>query len=171
MDVGVEYDGNHDTNPSTMRSSRTCSMKAPMSSMLGSDSPLASTLRLADDRMVVCHPGYLNAHILATSSLTIPRTQEVAMAMDPATRRRWQGRGRCAGNRRHLKSKPSILYKTRLKRLPFRRTGAMVELMEPNIPDGYVRLLLRRTLGRMVTYRQLFEGGDYGVREAGAVGR
>ncbi len=36
--------------------------------------------------MFVCHPGYLDAYILATSSLTIPRTQEVAMAMDPATR-------------------------------------------------------------------------------------
>ncbi len=36
--------------------------------------------------MFVCHPGYLDAYILATSSLTIPRTQEVAMAMDPKTR-------------------------------------------------------------------------------------
>lgn len=30
--------------------------------------------------MFVCHPGYLDDYILKTSSLTIPRTQEVAMA-------------------------------------------------------------------------------------------
>lgn len=33
--------------------------------------------------MFVCHPGYLDDYILKTSSLTIPRTQEVAMATDP----------------------------------------------------------------------------------------
>lgn len=33
--------------------------------------------------MMVCHPGYLDQYILNTSSLTIPRTQEVEMAMDP----------------------------------------------------------------------------------------
>jgi predicted glycoside hydrolase/deacetylase ChbG (UPF0249 family) len=36
--------------------------------------------------MFVCHPGYLDDFILRTSSLTIPRTQEVAMACDPDTR-------------------------------------------------------------------------------------
>jgi predicted glycoside hydrolase/deacetylase ChbG (UPF0249 family) len=36
--------------------------------------------------MFVCHPGYLDDFILRTSSLTIPRTKEVAMACDPATR-------------------------------------------------------------------------------------
>ncbi|MBP2058227.1 putative glycoside hydrolase/deacetylase ChbG (UPF0249 family) [Lactobacillus colini] len=33
--------------------------------------------------MMVCHPGYLDQYILNTSSLTIPRTQEVSMAIDP----------------------------------------------------------------------------------------
>ena len=33
--------------------------------------------------VMVCHPGYLDAFILKTSSLTIPRTQEVEMACDP----------------------------------------------------------------------------------------
>ena len=33
--------------------------------------------------MFVCHPGYLDDYILRTSSLTTPRTQEVAMAIDP----------------------------------------------------------------------------------------
>lgn len=36
--------------------------------------------------MFVCHPGYLDDEILRTSSLTVPRTQEVAMATDPAVR-------------------------------------------------------------------------------------
>lgn len=36
--------------------------------------------------MFVCHPGYLDDYILTHSSLTIPRTQEVAMACDPATK-------------------------------------------------------------------------------------
>jgi predicted glycoside hydrolase/deacetylase ChbG (UPF0249 family) len=35
--------------------------------------------------MFVCHPGYLDDFILRTSSLTIPRTKEVAMACNPAT--------------------------------------------------------------------------------------
>ncbi|MDV7757527.1 ChbG/HpnK family deacetylase [Liquorilactobacillus mali] len=33
--------------------------------------------------MMVCHPGYLDNYILTHSSLTIPRTQEVAMLTDP----------------------------------------------------------------------------------------
>lgn len=37
--------------------------------------------------MFVCHPGYLDDEVLRTSSLTIPRTQEVAMAIAPETRR------------------------------------------------------------------------------------
>lgn len=36
--------------------------------------------------MFVCHPGYLDDYILHTSSLTIPRTQEVAMCCSPATK-------------------------------------------------------------------------------------
>lgn len=36
--------------------------------------------------MFVCHPGYLDDEILRTSSLTIPRTMEVAMAINPAVR-------------------------------------------------------------------------------------
>ena len=35
--------------------------------------------------MFVCHPGYLDDEVLRTSSLTIPRTQEVAMAIAPET--------------------------------------------------------------------------------------
>ena len=37
--------------------------------------------------MFVCHPGYLDDYILKTSSLTIPRTQEVAMVCSHATKR------------------------------------------------------------------------------------
>ena len=37
--------------------------------------------------MFVCHPGYLDDEVLRTSSLTIPRTQEVAMATALETRR------------------------------------------------------------------------------------
>lgn len=40
-----------------------------------------------DCDMFVCHPGYLDAYILRTSSLTIPRTQEVEMACDPKTKK------------------------------------------------------------------------------------
>ena len=36
--------------------------------------------------MFVCHPGYLDDYILKTSSLTVPRTQEVAMAVAPETK-------------------------------------------------------------------------------------
>lgn len=36
--------------------------------------------------MFVCHPGYLDAYILKTSSLTVPRTQEVEMACAPETK-------------------------------------------------------------------------------------
>ncbi len=36
--------------------------------------------------MFVMHPGYLDHYLLTHSSLTIPRTQEVAMACDPAIR-------------------------------------------------------------------------------------
>ncbi len=36
--------------------------------------------------MFVCHPGYLDDYILRTSSMTIPRTKEVAMSIDPAVR-------------------------------------------------------------------------------------
>lgn len=35
--------------------------------------------------MFVCHPGYLDDEVLRTSSLTIPRTQEVAMAIASET--------------------------------------------------------------------------------------
>lgn len=36
--------------------------------------------------MMVCHPGYLDNYILTHSSLTIPRTQEVAMLTDSKTK-------------------------------------------------------------------------------------
>ncbi len=36
--------------------------------------------------MFICHPGYLDDEILRTSSLTVPRAKEVAMAVDPAVR-------------------------------------------------------------------------------------
>ena len=36
--------------------------------------------------MFVCHPGYLDDELLRVSSLTVPRTKEVAMAIDPAVR-------------------------------------------------------------------------------------
>lgn len=36
--------------------------------------------------MFVCHPGYLDDELLRLSSLTIPRTKEVAMAIDPAVK-------------------------------------------------------------------------------------
>ena len=49
----------------------------------------ASLADYGDDgcAMFVCHPGYLDDEILRTSSLTIPRTQEVAMSVAPETRR------------------------------------------------------------------------------------
>ena len=37
--------------------------------------------------MFVCHPGYLDAYILKTSSLTIPRALEVDMACSPTTKK------------------------------------------------------------------------------------
>nr|WP_289706898.1 ChbG/HpnK family deacetylase [Enterocloster clostridioformis] len=37
--------------------------------------------------MFVCHPGYLDAYILKTSSLTIPRVLEVEMACSPETKK------------------------------------------------------------------------------------
>jgi len=36
--------------------------------------------------MFICHPGYWDDELLRTSSLTIPRTKEVAMAIDPTVR-------------------------------------------------------------------------------------
>lgn len=47
-------------------------------------------LKHADEEvipMMICHPGYLDQYILNTSSLTIPRTQEVDFAMDPKIRK------------------------------------------------------------------------------------
>lgn len=63
---------------------------ASMESMLPDYDPVKS-LKDAAQRdygpdgccMFVCHPGYLDDYILRTSSLTIPRTKEVAMAIDP----------------------------------------------------------------------------------------
>ncbi|QQM62625.1 ChbG/HpnK family deacetylase (plasmid) [Lactiplantibacillus plantarum] len=37
--------------------------------------------------MMICHPGYLDNYILQHSSLTIPRTKEVAMLCDPAIKK------------------------------------------------------------------------------------
>ncbi len=36
--------------------------------------------------MFICHPGYLDDELLRASSLTVPRTKEVAMAIDPVVR-------------------------------------------------------------------------------------
>ncbi len=49
----------------------------------------AAVLKDYGDRgccMFVCHPGYLDDYILRTSSLTVARTKEVAMACDPQVR-------------------------------------------------------------------------------------
>jgi len=46
---------------------------------------LEKMMEHADDKIIplmVCHPGYLDQDILNNSSLTVPRTQEVSMAMD-----------------------------------------------------------------------------------------
>lgn len=42
--------------------------------------------------MFVCHPGYLDDYILRTSSMTVPRTKEVAMAIDPQVKAWLAGR-------------------------------------------------------------------------------
>lgn len=57
---------------------------------------LKEAIEHSEDRvipMIVCHPGYLDQYILNTSSLTIPRTQEVKMAMDPEVKRQIQLEG------------------------------------------------------------------------------
>lgn len=73
---------------------RNTTLYTSMDSMMPDYDPFASLKRdaLKDYGpdgccMFVCHPGYLDDFILRTSSLTIPRTKEVAMSCDPATRR------------------------------------------------------------------------------------
>lgn len=72
--------------PAVFRSTK---LYASMDSMLPDYNPVESVKReslkdYGEDGccMFVCHPGYLDDYILKTSSLTIPRTQEVAMAID-----------------------------------------------------------------------------------------
>lgn len=76
--------------PATFRGSR---LYISMDSMTPGYDPFASLKKaaLADYGpdgycMFVCHPGYLDDEILRNSSLTVPRTQEVAMSIDPATK-------------------------------------------------------------------------------------
>ena len=73
---------------------RNKSLYISMDSMMPDYDPFESLKKAAladygDDgcAMFVCHPGYLDDEILRTSSLTIPRTKEVAMAIAPETRR------------------------------------------------------------------------------------
>lgn len=73
---------------------RSKSLYISMDSMMPDYDPFESLKKAAladygDDgcAMFVCHPGYLDDEILRTSSLTIPRTQEVAMSVAPETRR------------------------------------------------------------------------------------
>ncbi|MDE7244593.1 MAG: ChbG/HpnK family deacetylase [Oscillospiraceae bacterium] len=73
---------------------RSTSLYMSMDSMLPNYDPFESlkTAALRDYGpegccMFICHPGYLDDEILRTSSLTIPRTKEVAMAIAPETRR------------------------------------------------------------------------------------
>ena len=72
---------------------RSTDLYASMESMLPDYDPFESLKKAALRDygpnaccMFVCHPGYLDDYILKTSSLTIPRTREVAMAIDPATK-------------------------------------------------------------------------------------
>jgi len=63
-----------------------------MESMQPNYDPLATLKKMAlathadGYGVMVCHPGYLDNYILTHSSLTIPRTQEVAMLCDDETR-------------------------------------------------------------------------------------
>ena len=66
---------------------------AVLDSMKSDYDPFASLQKaaLADHgsdgcSMLICHPGYLDDPLLQTSSLTLPRTKEVAMACAPSTR-------------------------------------------------------------------------------------
>lgn len=72
---------------------RNTNLYASMESVLPDYDPFASLQRVALQDygadgcgMFVCHPGYLDAYILRTSSMTIPRTKEVEMACDPQTK-------------------------------------------------------------------------------------
>ncbi len=65
---------------------------APMNSMLpdyDAVQSLKDAVAAAPEDMptvYVCHPGYLDAYLLRSSSLTVNRTKEVEMLCDPATR-------------------------------------------------------------------------------------
>ena len=84
--LNISFDG----SPVTFGSSK---LYMSMDSMKPDYDPFESLKRDAlkdygDDGccMFVCHPGYLDAYILKTSSLTVPRTLEVEMACSPATK-------------------------------------------------------------------------------------
>lgn len=85
--LGMTFDG----SPVPFRNTK---LYVSMDSMLPDYDPFESLKRAAlkdygSDGccMFICHPGYLDDCILRTSSLTIPRTQEVAMSIAPETRR------------------------------------------------------------------------------------
>lgn len=83
--LGMSFDG-----PAVFRHTK---LYTSMDSMLPDYDPIKSVKAAAMKDygpdgccMFVCHPGYLDDSILRTSSLTIPRTREVAMAIDPELR-------------------------------------------------------------------------------------
>lgn len=68
---------------------RNTTFKASMESMFPNYNPRNEFKELIANEtsneipMMICHPGYLDQDLLNTSSLTLPRTQEVDMAIDP----------------------------------------------------------------------------------------
>ncbi len=68
---------------------RNTTFKASMESMFPNYNPRNEFKKLIANEtsneipMMICHPGYLDQYLLNTSSLTLPRTQEVDMAIDP----------------------------------------------------------------------------------------
>lgn len=87
---GLPYLGMNPTGAVKFRSTQ---LYASMDSMFPGYDPFESLKKAALKDygpdgccMFVCHPGYLDDFILKTSSLTVPRTQEVAMAIAPETK-------------------------------------------------------------------------------------
>lgn len=82
---GCDYLGMSFSGPVSFRNSK---MDMVMDSMAPNYDPKASLRRIARENYegtvptMVCHPGYLDAYILKTSSLLNPRTLEVEMALD-----------------------------------------------------------------------------------------
>ncbi|MGL5886129.1 MAG: ChbG/HpnK family deacetylase [Bombilactobacillus sp.] len=96
--VAAKYDAallpfNFDLDPVTFKSKTT--IVTFMDSMKPNYDPLQTFKRALDYSkncpentvpMMICHPGYLDQDIMIHSSLTIPRTQEVAFVCDPQTK-------------------------------------------------------------------------------------